>query len=71
MCILEAYRQVLTCRFLYQWMPDSRNDNIDSENLNPGNDQDFPCIKCYSTIDAPMDKGMCWLDEKHSTHAMV
>ena len=40
-----------------KWMPDSRDDNDYERTSRPGGEQDFPCIKCYSTIDAPMDKG--------------
>ncbi|KAL3802102.1 hypothetical protein HJC23_010858 [Cyclotella cryptica] len=45
-----------------KWMPDSRYDgdnfayenDMDSSKMN--GQQDYPCIKCYSVIDAPMDK---------------
>lgn len=42
-------------------MPDSRNgdDSLNgAESRKSGDEQDYPCIKCYSTIDAPMDKGI-------------
>jgi hypothetical protein len=54
-------------------MPDSRNDNDDqSEAEDSGkSEQDFPCIKCYSTIDAPMDKGMSFDSLHESTYFMT
>jgi hypothetical protein len=53
-----------------KWMPDSRNDNgdnvDDSEGNISGEEQDFPCIKCYSTIDAPMDKVCSFLSNENT-----
>ncbi|KAL3771499.1 hypothetical protein ACHAWO_000620 [Cyclotella atomus] len=52
-----------------KWMPDSRNDNsdsIDEDNEKPVVEQDFPCIKCYSTIDAPMDKVCSFLSNENT-----
>ncbi|KAL7483449.1 hypothetical protein ACHAW6_009100 [Cyclotella cf. meneghiniana] len=45
-----------------KWMPDSRYDNDgyaaenDVTSIKTNGQQDYPCIKCYSIIDAPMDK---------------
>lgn len=42
---------------LLQWMPDSRKEN-DIESTEPPSSQQplYPCLKCYSTFDAPLDR---------------
>lgn len=56
--------------FSIQWMPDSRNDNGHvadyPQDETSGEEQDFPCIKCYSTIDAPMDKVCSFLSNENT-----
>jgi len=44
-----------------KWMPDSR-DNIDTSE----DRTEYPCIKCYSTIDAPMDKVCSFLADERN-----
>jgi hypothetical protein len=40
---------------MLQWMPDSRDENDVESSCPPTPNQDYPCLKCYSTIDAPLD----------------
>lgn len=40
-----------------KWLPDSREEYVDKDNA----EQEYPCIKCYSTIDAPMDQVCAFL----------
>jgi len=51
-----AYFVCYIC-ILIQWMPDSRDEN-DIESTEPPSSQQplYPCLKCYSTFDAPLDR---------------
>jgi hypothetical protein len=42
-----------------KWMKDSRADKADKDDPN-----DYPCIKCYSTIDAPLEDVCTYLSEE-------
>jgi hypothetical protein len=42
-----------------KWMKDSRADQADKND-----DDDYPCIKCYSTIDAPLEDVCTYLSEE-------
>ena len=39
-----------------KWMPDCRDEQDIESEIAPDPNQDYPCIRCYSTIDAPLDK---------------
>ena len=47
-------------------MPDSRIDNDSAENSGSGDDQEYPCIKCYSTINAPMEQVCSFLSNENT-----
>jgi len=49
-----------------KWMPDSRTDNDGTENSDSGDDQEYPCIRCYSTINAPIDKVCSFLSNENT-----
>jgi START domain len=42
-----------------KWMKDSRADKA-----NPDDDTEYPCIKCYSTIDAPLEDVCTYLSQE-------
>lgn len=42
-----------------KWMKDSRADKA-----NPEDDNEYPCIKCYSTIDAPLEDVCTYLSQE-------
>jgi hypothetical protein len=42
-----------------KWMKDSRGSHAD-----PADDTDYPCVKCYATIDAPMEHVCAYLADE-------
>lgn len=47
-----------------KWMADTRDEHDRESGISDKNNLDYPCIKCYSTIDAPMDTVCSFLSNK-------
>ena len=49
-----------------KWMPDTRNEEDRESDIGDKNNLDYPCIKCYSTIDAPMETVCSFLSDEET-----
>ena len=49
-----------------KWMADSRNEQDRESDIADENSLDYPCIKCYSTIDAPMETVCSFLSDEET-----
>jgi len=49
-----------------KWMADSRDEQDRESDISDKNNLDYPCIKCYSTIDAPMETVCSFLSNEET-----
>ncbi|KAL7496154.1 hypothetical protein ACHAWT_005584 [Skeletonema menzelii] len=49
-----------------KWMADTRDEQDRESDISDKNNLDYPCIKCYSTIDAPMDTVCSFLSDEET-----